>query len=80
MVTMRKPDGMARICIDFKAINAVATPLPFYMPRVEEVLEQVGRSKVLSKLALTKGYYQVLCFLVTLKRPPLSVTRGSMSF
>ena len=59
MVMVRKPDGSARICIDFKAINAVTTPLPFYMPRVEEVLEQVGKSKVLSKLNLMKGYYQV---------------------
>ena len=59
MVTVRKPDGTAHICIDFKRINAVTTPLPFYMPRVEEVLEQVGRSRVLSKLDLSKGYYQV---------------------
>ena len=55
MVTFWKPDGSARICIDFKAINTVTTPLPFYMPRVEEVLEQLGKSKVLSKLDLTKG-------------------------
>jgi len=59
MVTVRKPDGAARLCIDFKAINAVTTPLPFYMPRVEEVLEKVGKAKVISKLDLTKGYYQV---------------------
>ena len=30
------------------------------MPRVEEVLEAVGSAKVLSKLDLSKGYYQVL--------------------
>ena len=45
MVTVRKPDGSARLCVDFKKINEVTTPLPFYMPRVEEVLEAVGRSK-----------------------------------
>ena len=59
MVMVRKPDGSARICIDFKKINATTTPLPFYMPRVEEVLEQVGKSRVISKLDLSKGYYQV---------------------
>ena len=52
MVTVKKPDGTARICVDFKRINSVTTPLPFYMPRVEEVLEQVGRSRVISKLDL----------------------------
>ena len=59
MVTVRKPDGTARICVDFKRINEITKPLPFYMPRVEEVLEQVGRSRVISKLDLSKGYYQV---------------------
>ena len=59
MVTVRKPYGTARICIDFKAINTVTTPLSFYMPRVEEVLESVDKSKVISKVDLSKGYYQV---------------------
>ena len=59
MVTVRKPDGLARLCADFKRINEVTTPLLFYMPRVEEVLEAVGRSRVISKMDLSKGYYQV---------------------
>ena len=42
MVTVRKPDGTARLCIDFKAINAVIIPLPFHMPQVEKVLERMG--------------------------------------
>ena len=29
------------------------------MPRVEEVLEQVGTSRVISKIDLSKGYHQV---------------------
>ena len=59
MVTIRKPDGTARLCIDFKAINAITEPIPFYMPRVEEVLESVGKSCVICKLDLTKSYYKV---------------------
>ena len=59
MVTVKKSDGTARICVDFKAINAVTEPIPFYMPRVEEVLESVGKAGVISKLDLSKGYYQV---------------------
>ena len=59
MVTVRKPDETARICVYFKRINEVTEPIPFYMPWVEEVLEAVGRSRVISKLNLSKGYYQV---------------------
>ena len=44
-----------RICFDFKKINFVTTPMPFYMPRIEAV----GKVTVISKMDLSKGYYQV---------------------
>ena len=59
IVTVRMPKGRVRLCVDFKRINAVTRPLPFYKPKIEEVLEAVGPSTVISKLDLSKGYYQV---------------------
>ena len=80
MVTVKKPDGSARICIDFKAIDAVTTPLPFYMPRVEEVLQQVGKSTVISKLDLTKGYYQVPMSPGDIEKTAFVCHRGNTNF
>ena len=80
IVTVRKPDGSARICVDFKRINAVTTPLPFYMPRVEEVLEQVGRSRVISKLDLSKGYYQVPMVVADIPKTCFMCHRGKYEF
>ena len=59
MVTVKKADGSARLCVDFRKINGLTRQTPFYMPRVEEVLEGVGRAHYISKLDLSKGYYQV---------------------
>jgi len=59
IVCVRKPDGSARLCVDYKRINAVTTPQPFYMPQVEEVLESVGKARFISKMDLAKGYYQI---------------------
>ena len=53
MVTVKKPDGSARLCEDFRKINEVTRQTPFYMPRVEEVLEGVGRAQYISKLDLS---------------------------
>ena len=39
MVTVKKADGSARLCVDFRKINGLTRQTPFYMPRVEEVLE-----------------------------------------
>ena len=44
MVTVKKPDKTARLCVDHKRINEVTTPLPFYMPRLEEQLTGPGGS------------------------------------
>ena len=52
----RKSNGKVRLCVDFKRINAITRLLPFYIPRIEEVLEAVGKVKVISKLDLSKGY------------------------
>ena len=59
MVTVKKVDGSAQLCVDFRKINGLTRQTSFYMPRVEEVLEGVGRSNYISKLDLSKGYYQV---------------------
>ena len=59
MVTVRKADGSARLCVDFRKINNLTRQTPFYMHRVEEVLEGVGQARFISKLDLSKGYYQV---------------------
>ena len=36
IVTVRKPDCSIRLCIDYKKLNSVTTPAPFYMPTIEE--------------------------------------------
>ena len=35
------------------------TPNPMYIPTPDDILDDVGQAKVLSKLDLTKGFYQV---------------------
>jgi len=59
IVTVRKPDGSLRLCIDYKKLNSVTTPAPSYMPTIEEILEKAGTAEVISTIDLYKGYYQV---------------------
>ena len=60
IVTVRKPNGKIRLCVDFKRINAITKPALFFMPRVEEIVEDVVQSKFISTMDLAKSYYQVL--------------------
>ena len=59
IVLVSKPDGTMRLCTDFRKLNAVTVPDPFPMPRVETLINRVGQAKFLTKLDMTKGYWQV---------------------
>ena len=54
-----KKDGTKRLCVDYRKLNAVTTPDPFRIPRIDEVIDRLGKAKYLSTLDLTKGYWQV---------------------
>ena len=50
------------------------------MPRVEEVLEAVGRSRVISKLDLSKSYYQVPMVDRDVQKTAFICHRGKFEF
>ena len=59
IVPVPKKDGSLRICIDYRRLNSVTVPDPYYMITLDEILEKVGNSGCLSKLDLSKGFYQI---------------------
>ena len=80
MVKVRKQDGTARLCIDFKRINQITRQAPFYMLRVEEVLVGVGKAKYIFKVDLTKGYYQIPMVPPDISKTALICHRGKFKF
>ena len=56
---MRKKDGALRMCVDYRKLNSVTDDDVYPMPRVEELLDQIGKAKFVTTLDLAKGYYQV---------------------
>ena len=59
IVPVPKKDGSLRICVDYRRLNSVTTPDPYYMVTMEEILEKVGSCGCLSKLDLSKGFHQI---------------------
>ena len=79
MVTVKKADGSARLCVDFRKINGLTRQTPFYMPRVEEVLEGVGQAKFISKLDLSKVYYEVQLAENSIQKTAFTSHRGCLN-
>ena len=59
IVVIRKKDGSNRLCIDYKKLNALTKFDAYPMPRIDEMLDNIGRSKYLTTLDLAKGYWQI---------------------
>ena len=59
IVLVKKKDGSLRICVDYRRLNSVSKVDAYPMPRVDELIDHLGRTQYLSTLDLTRGYWQV---------------------
>lgn len=59
MVIIPKKDGSLRVCIDFRKLNAQSKFDAYPMPRIDDLLEKIGRAQYITTLDLCKGYWQV---------------------
>ena len=54
-----KPDGTGRLCVDYRRLNNLTEPDPFLLPRIDALLDRLGRATIMTKLDITWGYWQV---------------------
>jgi len=56
IVIVPKPDGSIRLCVDYRRVNSLTVPDPFPLPRVEVLVDMLGRANYLTKVDMTRGY------------------------
>ena len=59
VIVVKKKDGGMRMCIDYRALNKVTKSDKFPLPRIDDLLDKLGRSKYFSKMDLLSGYWQL---------------------
>ena len=59
IVMVKKPDGSNRVCINFKALNAITVFDPEPMISADDILPKLTGSKFYSKFDFCKGYWAI---------------------
>ncbi len=59
LVVVRKPDGSARLCGDYRAINKHATGIPLMMPDVQTELENMQPFSLFTELDWATAFHQI---------------------
>ena len=54
-----KPDGSYRFCTDYRAVNKITKADNYPLPRIDDLIDQVGQATYVSKFDLLKGYWQI---------------------
>ncbi|KAH9119167.1 hypothetical protein LEN26_011773 [Aphanomyces euteiches] len=59
VLMIRKPDGSIRFCIDYRKLNSVTVKDSYPMPRIDDLLDVLGRAKLFSTMDIASGYWNV---------------------
>lgn len=81
MVSVKKPDGTLRLCIDpSRTVNPVLTNDFYPLPKIDTMLAEVSGHKFYTKLDLSKAYQQLVVHPDWRKYLVVNTLRGLMQY
>ena len=75
-----KKDGSQRFCVDYRALNSVTKADTFPLPRIDDLLDQLGNSRFFSTLDLASGYWQIRLSAESQEKSAFAVPQGLFEF
>ena len=80
IVLVRKKDGTARFCIDYRRLKSITRKDAYPLPRIDETLDTLHGSYWFSTLDLLSGYWQVEVAESDRPKTAFSTTEGHDQF
>lgn len=80
IVLVRKQDWSVRFCVEYHKVNEVSRFHAYPMPRVDDLLDQLGTTRFFMTLDLTKGYRNIPLSPGSKEKTVFSTQYGSNQF
>ena len=80
VVLVRKKDSSHRFCVDYRGLNAVTTADSFPLPRIDDLLDQLGNSQYFSTIDLASGFWQIRMHPSSQEKTAFVVPQGLYEF
>ena len=59
VVLVKKKDGSWKLCVDYRGFNNTTMKDKFHIPLIDDLMDELGGSRIYSKIDLRAGYHQV---------------------
>ena len=59
MVIIKKKDDTISLCVDYRKLNAMTQVNAYPLPRIDDILDQMGQARYITTLDTAKGYWRV---------------------
>ena len=80
VVMARKKDGSHRFCVDYRELNSLTRQDSFPLPRIDDLLDQLGLSLYFSILDLVSGYWQIRMHPQSIPKTAFTTPQGIFEF
>ena len=80
VVLVRKKDQTHRFCVDYRRLNSVTKADTFPLPRIDDLLDQLGWCRCFSTLDLAAGYWQIRVHPDSREKTAFATQQGLFEF